>query len=240
MWILDNVQSTIKKNLENAFNIERKSSGTSLITLQIVVDGNSEVKAVTVPNWTSIIALKNLLRQRKITNKSNEETTLVFKNSKLGNCYWTLRDYDVPSSAKLLVLYHKPIPVEKQLSEPMPLGEVDDEVRRALVRKRLDSRRIGDVFNFALLHTLYDPSSVEASYDRVKDAELGALKTSRQIASSTKESAYPSQLSTMSTKPDLETCSGELPLSKIEQHSPVAKKGKSIELDDESFEVRAL
>jgi len=243
MWILDSVQSTIKRNLENAFNLEQKSSTTSILTLQIIVDCCSTEVIVTVPNWTSVIALKNLLRQRKIINRSNEETTIIFNNSKLENCYWTLRDYDLPTSARLFVRYHMAIPVEKEPSEPAPLGDVDDEVRRALVRKRLDSRRIGDVFNFALLHTLYDPSSLEASYDRVQDANCGALKTSSQIASSKQKGDDSSKLSNligMLSKPDIDSHGGEPPLSKVKQHSLEAKKGKFKPPQDEKFEARAL
>jgi len=180
MWLIDNVQSTIKRNFDSAFNLEEKASG--LLTIQLEVHGSTTRMQLTVPNWTTVIALKHYLRESKITDKSNEEITIVFNNQKLGNSYWALQDYQVQNFSRLLVKLHKAVLEKVVPFKPITI-EVGDDVRKAIIKKRLGRRRIGDIFNFALLHMLYDPSSSQAMYD---PAEVAVLEATRLSLSATR------------------------------------------------------
>lgn len=179
MWIIDNLQSTVKRSIEMVVNksLDEEKSSNSTLLIYIEVAGKWRVR-VNVPMWTTIKAIKNIIRRGKITDKSDEEMTVIFQGKKLVNDYWTLRDYQVDSFSKLLVNLHKRIPAKINL--PIPIQKIEDDVRRAIVKKRLASRRIDDMLNFTLLHSLYDPSSSESCYDVREVSDLQVLETSSQ------------------------------------------------------------
>jgi len=219
MWLIDNVQSTIKRNFDSAFNLEEKANG--LLTLQLEVHGSTTRTQLTVPNWTTVIALKHYLRESKITDKSNEEITIVFNSQKLGNSYWALQDYQVQNLSRLVVKLHKAVYEKVVPFKPITL-EVGDDVRKALIKKRLGRRRIGDIFNFALLHMLYDPSSSESRYDPAEVAELEAARSSLSVTRT--QSQGPTQLANTTSQSE----------KVIEQLSDASRTA------EEKFEKRAL
>jgi len=190
MWIIEDVQSSIMHKVGSRANtLERDPCS---MTLTINVDGREGVWFIDVPNTTTVIMLKNQLRYRDITNRSCNEIDIFFNNQKLANKYWYLRDYRIENFSNLVVKHRKNVIEQKEPPEPM-LIKLGDAERKALIKQRLTSRRLEDIFAFAVLHALYDPNSSESSYFPSEVADLGAFKTATERLKSTSapSSLYP-------------------------------------------------
>jgi len=176
MWIIEDVQATIMRKFDSLGSLtEQKSPPPDRLTLTIEVSGRRRVWIIDVENTTTVIMLKNILRQRNITRRLSDEINIFFNSQKLSNDYWYLRDYDVESYSTLRVVHRKVSRIQKVPPGPMILKMKDTE-RKDLVMQRLHSRRLEDVFHFIMLHALYDPNCNESSYLLSEVAELGAFK----------------------------------------------------------------
>jgi len=190
MWIIEDVQSSIKNRIGSRDNAIERGSLANSMTLTISVDGREGVWFIDVPNTTTVIMLKNQLRYREITNRSCEEIDIFFNNIKLANKYWYLPDYHIENFSKLVVKHRKALPEEKEPPEPL-LIKLGDTERKVLIKQRLISRRLEDMFSFAVLHALYDPNSTESSYVLSEVADLGAFKTTTDKLKQLKSSSNP-------------------------------------------------
>jgi hypothetical protein len=179
MWIIEDVQSSIKSKIGSRGTALEKGPSPYSLTLTIEVDNREGTWYVDVANTTTVIMLKNKLRYQEITDGSCNEIDIFFKNVKLANKYWYLPDYHIGNFSKLFVKHRKKAIEKKKPPEPM-LIKLRDAERKVLVRQRLTSRRLEDIFNFAVLHALYDPNSCESSYVLSEVADLGAFKTTSE------------------------------------------------------------
>jgi len=176
MWIIEDVQSSIKNKIGSRDNALERGPLANSMTLTISVDGREGIWFIDVPNTTTVIMLKNRLRYREITNRSCEEIDIFFNNIKLANKYWYLPDYHIENFSKLVVKHREALLEQKEPPEPL-LIKLGDAERKVLIKQRLISRRLEDIFSFAVLHALYDPNSSESSYVLSEVADLGAFKT---------------------------------------------------------------
>jgi len=176
MWLIEDVQATIMRKFDSLGSLtEQKSPSPDRLTLTIEVSGRRRVWIIDVENTTTVIMLKNILRQRNITRRLLDEINIYFNSQKLSNDYWYLRDYDVESYSTLRVVHRKVSRIKKVPPGPMILKMKDTE-RKDLVMQRLRSRRLEDVFHFIILHSLYDPNCNESSYLLSEVADLGAFR----------------------------------------------------------------
>jgi len=189
MWIIEDVQSSIMNKIGPRANASERYRSANSITLTIEVYGRDGVWFIDVPNTTTVIMLKNQLRYREITDRSCKEIDIFFNNIKLANKYWYLRDYHIENFSKLVVKHRGTVIEQKEPPEPM-LIKLADAQRKVLIKQRLTSRRLEDIFAFAVLHALYDPNSSESSYVPSEVADLGAFKTTTEKR---KSSSAPSQ-----------------------------------------------
>jgi len=176
MWIIEDVQSSIKNKIGSRDSALERGPLANSMTLTISVDGREGIWFIDVPNTTTVIMLKNQLRYREITNRSCEEIDIFFNNIKLANKYWYLPDYHIENFSKLVVKHREALLEQKEPPEPL-LIKLGDAERKVLIKQRLISRRLEDIFSFAVLHALYDPNSNESSYVLSEVADLGAFKT---------------------------------------------------------------
>jgi len=175
MWIIEDVQATILRKFDSKGSLIEKSPIPEMLTLTIEVRGWKRVWIIDVENTTTVIMLKNILRQRYITRRSCDEINIFFKSVKLSNSYWYLRDYDVENYSSLMVVHRRVSRVKRTPRRPMLL-EMKDSERKDLVMQRLQSRRLEDVFHFIMLHALFDPNCNESSYLLSEVEGLGAFK----------------------------------------------------------------